>query len=318
MKKIKPLLLMILDGWGINPDPQGNAVFEARTPFIDSLLEDYAATRLFCSGEAVGLPEGYMGNSEVGHLNIGAGRVVYQELMRINRAISDGSFFKNEAFKRLMEEIRAHDGALHLMGLCSDSGVHSHLNHLYALLEMAKKEGLSRVYVHPIMDGRDSPPDSGITYVGQLQERIHDIGIGEIATLCGRYYAMDRDKRWDRTAKAFALYTQGVGVAEKYPTQAVANAYMRGETDEFIKPVCLVDETGKPLGILQKGDGVIVFNFRADRVRQITRAFADPTFEADWRSRMPGICGLVCMTLYDETFPAAGRFSADASKKYSG
>jgi 2,3-bisphosphoglycerate-independent phosphoglycerate mutase len=318
MKKTKPLLLMILDGWGINPDPRGNAVFEARTPVIDSLLADYATTRLFCSGEAVGLPDGYMGNSEVGHLNIGAGRVVYQELMRINRSISDGTFFKNEAFKRLMEEIRANDGALHLMGLCSDSGVHSHLNHLYALLEMAKKEGLSRVYVHPIMDGRDSPPDSGISYVGQLQERIHDIGIGEIATLCGRYYAMDRDKRWERTAQAFALYTEGVGVAEKYPTQAVANAYMRGETDEFIKPVCLVDDTGKPLGLLRKGDGVIVFNFRADRVRQITRAFTDPKFEADWRSRMPGICNLVCMTLYDETFPLPVAFPATHLKNILG
>ena len=303
MEKNKPLLLMILDGWGINPETRGNAVSQANTPFIDSLLDRYPSTRLFCSGEAVGLPDGYMGNSEVGHLNIGAGRVVYQELMRINRAISDGTFFVNKALNSLMEKTRTHNGALHLMGLCSDSGVHSHLNHLYALLEMAKREGISRVYVHPIMDGRDSPPDSGITYMGQLEEKLLDIGIGEIATICGRYYAMDRDKRWERTARAFALYTQGFGIAEKYPIQAVANAYTRGQTDEFIKPVCIVDSAGKPRGVLRNGDGVIVFNFRADRVRQIVRAFTDPDFKESWRSPMPGIGGLVCMTLYDETFP---------------
>lgn len=303
MKRTKPLLLMILDGWGINPESLGNAVSMADTPNLDAIQSAYPVTRLHCSGEAVGLPEGYMGNSEVGHLNIGAGRVVYQELMRINRSISDGGFFKNEAFKVLMSTLQAKDRALHLMGLCSDSGVHSHLNHLYALLQMAKKEGLSKVYVHPIMDGRDSPPDSGISYVGQLQERIFDIGIGEIASICGRYYAMDRDKRWDRTGQAFALYSRGMGIAEKFPTQAVANAYSRGETDEFIKPIRMVDDAGKPIGVFADGDGVIVFNFRADRVRQITRAFTDPDFKADWRPRMPALSGLVCMTLYDETFP---------------
>lgn len=303
MRMTKPLLLMILDGWGINPDTWGNAVLQAKTPFLDALLADYPSTRLRCSGEAVGLPDGYMGNSEVGHLNIGAGRVVYQELMRINRSISDGSFFTNEAITALMKRVREKGGALHLMGLCSDSGVHSHLAHLYALLEMARRHDISTVYVHPIMDGRDSPPDSGIGYMGQLEAKIRELGTGEIATICGRYFAMDRDNRWDRTGMAFGLYAGGIGVRETDPSCAVANAYARGETDEFIKPIALVNESGQPLGCIQDNDGVVVFNFRADRVRQITRAFTDPDFSEVWRTRMPGVCGWVCMTLYDENFP---------------
>lgn len=303
MTTTKPLLLMILDGWGINPKATGNAVFQANTPSLDTLLADYPVTRLQCSGESVGLPEGYMGNSEVGHLNIGAGRIVYQELMRINRSISDGTFFTNEALVTLMTQVRAKNGRLHLMGLCSDSGVHSHLNHLYALLDMAKQNHLSNVYVHPIMDGRDSPPDSGIRYIGQLERRIRELGIGEIATICGRYYAMDRDKRWDRTGIAFELYTAGKGLLETDPSAAVANAYARGETDEFIRPILLTDQNGRPRPGIQDNDGVIVFNFRADRVRQITRALTDPNFSESWRKHMPGLSGWVCMTLYDETLP---------------
>jgi 2,3-bisphosphoglycerate-independent phosphoglycerate mutase len=318
MKKSKPLLLMILDGWGINPDTRGNAVYEARTPAIDSLLDTYAKTELRCSGEAVGLPDGYMGNSEVGHLNIGAGRIVYQELMRINRSISQGDFFQNGQLLSVMKTVRETGRALHLMGLCSDSGVHSHLNHLYALLDMAKQVGVSSVYVHPIMDGRDSPPDSGIMYIGQLQDQIDSKGIGEIATICGRYYAMDRDQRWDRTGKAYALYTKGLGIAEKYPTQAVANAYTRGETDEFIQPIYLSDSMGEPIGTIQDGDGIIVFNFRADRVRQITRALTDAAFEMDWRTSMPGLSGYVCMTLYDETFPLPVAFPPNRLKNILG
>jgi 2,3-bisphosphoglycerate-independent phosphoglycerate mutase len=293
---------MILDGWGINPESRGNAIAQAHTPNLDFLRASYPETRLACSGEAVGLPAGYMGNSEVGHLNIGAGRVVYQDLMRINRAVSDGSFFENDAFRALMAGVRERGGALHLMGLCSDSGVHSHLDHLYALLKMAKERGLTRVFVHPIMDGRDSPPDSGIGFLNQVRERIEAIGIGRIATVCGRYYAMDRDKRWERTGAAYALYTEGVGRQETDPSEAVSAAYGLGETDEFIKPVVLVDEAQHPVGPFRPDDGLIVFNFRADRVRQITRALTDPEFEADWRGPLPVLSGLVCMTLYDETF----------------
>jgi 2,3-bisphosphoglycerate-independent phosphoglycerate mutase len=243
-----------------------------------------------------------MGNSEVGHLNLGAGRVVYQDLMRINRAIEDGSFFENEAFRALMEGVRERGGALHLMGLCSDSGVHSHLEHLYALLKLSKERGLSQVFVHPIMDGRDSPPDSGIGYLNQVRQQIETIGVGRIATVCGRYYAMDRDKRWERTGAAYALYTQGTGRKERDPAEAVSAAYARGETDEFIKPVVLVDEAQNPVAPFRPEDGLIIFNFRADRVRQITRALTDPGFEADWRGPLPVLSGLVCMTLYDETF----------------
>lgn len=297
-----PMILMILDGWGINPEENGNAVFHAHTPNIDRLLENYPSTRLMCSGEAVGLPAGFMGNSEVGHLNIGAGRVVYQDLMRIDRAIADGSFFENDALKTLMETLRENGQALHLMGLCSDAGVHSHLDHLYALLKMAADCGLSQVYVHPITDGRDSPPDSGIAYITNLHNAIRQQGIGEIATVCGRYYAMDRDKRWERTGLAFSLYTRGQGIAETDPVQAIANAYSRGESDEFIKPVSMMDENGNPRGVITDGDGIIMFNFRADRVRQITHALTDPDFEANWRTQRPNLCGLVCMTRYEAAF----------------
>jgi 2,3-bisphosphoglycerate-independent phosphoglycerate mutase len=269
---------------------------------LDRLQNTYPGTRLRCSGEAVGLPPGYMGNSEVGHLNIGAGRVVYQDLMRINRAISDGSFFENETFGALMEGVRERGGALHLMGLCSDSGVHSHLDHLYALLKMARDRGLKQVFIHPIMDGRDSPPDSGIGYLDQVRQHIEAIGIGRIATVCGRFYAMDRDKRWERTGEAYALYTEATGRRESDPGEAVSAAYGRGETDEFIKPVVLVDGQGSPLGPFRPEDGLIVFNFRADRMRQITRALMDPDFEADWRGPLPVLSSLACMTVYEEAF----------------
>ncbi|MDX9785414.1 MAG: 2,3-bisphosphoglycerate-independent phosphoglycerate mutase [Desulfobacterales bacterium] len=318
MTMTKPLLLMILDGWGINPNSRGNAIFQANTPSLDALLAEYPVTRLRCSGEAVGLPDGYMGNSEVGHLNIGAGRIVYQELMRINRSISDGTFFTNEALMTLMQQVREKNGALHLMGLCSDSGVHSHLNHLYALLEMAKRNEIAKVHVHPIMDGRDSPPDSGIRYIGALERNIRELGIGEIATICGRYYAMDRDKRWDRTAIAFDLYTNGKGIPETEPSAAVTHAYARGETDEFIKPIILVTDTGRPRTCIRDNDGVIVFNFRADRVRQITRAMTDPDFSEIWRTRMPNLCGWVCMTLYDESFPLPVAFPPGHMKNILG
>ncbi len=295
-------MLMILDGWGINPETAGNAVAMAKTPVLDDLQRRYPTTRLDCSGEAVGLPAGVMGNSEVGHLNIGAGRVVYQDLVRINNAISDGLFYENPAFLGVMSSVKNQGSALHLMGLASDSGVHSDLSHLVALLDMAARQGIEKVFVHVITDGRDSPPDSGIGYVRQIQAAIDRLGVGTIATICGRYYAMDRDKRWERNEKAYNLYAGGVGVRETDPLKAMEAAYGRGETDEFIQPVILMAEENIPRGMMQDDDGVIFFNFRADRARQITRALTDPDFGEFKRGVFPRLGGFVCMSLYDETF----------------
>jgi 2,3-bisphosphoglycerate-independent phosphoglycerate mutase len=295
-------MLMILDGWGINPETEGNAVAMASTPVLDDLQRRYPTTRLDCAGEAVGLPAGVMGNSEVGHLNIGAGRVVFQDLMRINNAISDGAFFENPAFLEVMASVKREDAALHLIGLASDSGVHSDLSHLEALLDLAGRQGVEKVFVHAITDGRDSPPDSGLGYVRRIQETIDRLGVGTIATICGRYYAMDRDKRWDRNERAYNLYTQGVGVRETDSLKAMESAYGRGETDEFVQPVLLVTDADTPRGVMQDNDGVIFFNFRADRARQITRALTDPDFGEFRREVFPRLGGFVCMSLYDETF----------------
>jgi len=283
MANKRPCLLIILDGWGINPESKNNAVHSARTPVLDKLIATYPTTQLKCSGEAVGLPKGFMGNSEVGHMNIGAGRVVYQNLMRINRAIESGEFDENTALIDIMERVKSTDSTLHMMGLASDSGVHSHLNHLYALVRMAAARGLEKVCVHAITDGRDSPPDSARGYIQDLINRLKGTP-ARLATICGRYYAMDRDKRWDRTQLAFDLYTKGAGTPEMDSKAAIAAAYQRGETDEFIKPVVLVNDSGVPVGIIDDGDGVIVFNFRADRVRQITRSFT----EIGFRGLSPG------------------------------
>lgn len=295
-------VLMILDGWGINPKTEGNAVALAKTPFMDQLQNEYPYTKLLCHGEAVGLPNGIMGNSEVGHLNIGAGRTVYQDLLRIDKSIEDGSFFKNKELISLISKVKDGNSALHFMGLVSDSGVHSQLTHLFALLDMARQEGIDRVYVHAILDGRDTPPDSGVRYVRQLQDYIDSKKFGAIATICGRYYAMDRDTRWDRTQKAYRLYTLGEGVTEKYPVEAVQNAYQRNETDEFVSPVVLTDNKNVPLGIVNEGDGIIFFNFRADRARQITSAFTNTAFDSFERKLFPKLCGFACMTVYDEKF----------------
>jgi len=297
--KTRPFLLMILDGWGIGPKTPANAVATARTPFLDRLAKDYPHTRLLCSGEAVGLPPGVMGNSEVGHLNIGAGRIVYQDLMRINRSIQDGSLEKNEALCRLMDLVKASGSALHLLGLVSDGGVHSHLDHLLALVKMARNRGLERVFIHAVLDGRDTPPDSGARYVQRIQD---NVGPGRIATICGRYFAMDRDRRWDRVQKAYQLYTQGIGIPETDPVAAVQNAYNRGETDEFVRPVVMTDASAKPLASMEDGDGAIFFNFRADRAREITQALTDSKFTGFVRSVFPSLCGFVCMTRYDEKF----------------
>lgn len=298
----KRCVLLILDGWGLGEAAPYNAIHVADTPFLDKIMAEYPHTCLKCTGEAVGLPEGIMGNSEVGHLNIGAGRVVYQVLLRIDLAIRDGSFFENPALSEVMKEVKSRGSALHLMGLVSDAGVHSQLHHLFALLDMAKRYGLERVFIHPILDGRDTPPDSGAMYVGQLQSYLQDFPFAEIATLCGRYYAMDRDTRWDRTERAYNLYTLGEGAIEADPVDAVKKAYSRQETDEFLEPVAIEGEGGKPAATVKDGDGIIFFNFRPDRARQITRAFTETAFEGFSRKKAPKLCGYVCMALYDENF----------------
>jgi len=302
MTQIKPCVLIILDGWGIYKPGNTNAVSVAKMPFLNKLMAENPRTQLLCSGEAVGLPIGIMGNSEVGHLNIGAGRIVYQGLLRIDKAIENGFFFQNRAFNDIMDKVKANRSALHLMGLTSDAGVHSQLAHLFALVDMACQKGLTEIYVHAILDGRDTPPDSGVRYVEKLQKFLESKRIGRIASICGRYYAMDRDTRWDRTEKAFRLYTLGEGIKEKNPVTAVKNAYARGETDEFVCPVVMTDDKGNPIKTVSDKDGIIFFNFRPDRARQITRAFTEPGFDFFKKEKSPQLCEFVCMALYDEHF----------------
>ena len=302
MNRHKKCMLIILDGCGINHVEEGNAVFQAKTPCLDRLKKEYPNTELLCSGEAVGLPKGIMGNSEVGHLNIGAGRIVYQDLLRIDSAIADGTFFKNDTLNTVISGVKNNNSALHLMGLVSDGGVHSQLTHLFALIDLAKQKGISRIFIHAILDGRDTPPDSGAKYINNLQEYIKKDDTVSIATICGRFYAMDRDKRWDRIEKAFLLYTLGKGIKEKDPLEAVQNAYLRDETDEFAKPVVITKKNGEPVGTIKDNDGIIFFNFRADRAREITSALTDSSFEYFSRETLPVISGFVCMTLYDEKF----------------
>ena len=303
----KPILLMILDGWGINPNPDHNAVALAKTPNLTRLLGTYPHTAIKCSGMAVGLPEGQMGNSEVGHLNIGAGRVVYQELTRINMAVSDRSLFENPVLAEAIDGA-VHDGrAVHLMGLLSDGGVHSHQEHLFALVEMAKARGAERVWVHAFLDGRDVPPSSGLGFVENAERRLAAVGVGKIATVMGRYYAMDRDNRWDRVQKAWQAIVIGEGVPADSATAAVRASYEAGVTDEFVVPaVCAAAP-------VQEGDAVIFFNFRPDRAREITRAFTDVTFEGFERPSVPSV-RFVCLTEYDPTIPAPVAFPKDLPK----
>ena len=304
MKKTRPCTLIILDGWGISSQSKGNAVKLAKTPYLDTLFATYPHTRLLCSGKEVGLPPGTMGNSEVGHLNIGAGRIVYQDLLRIDKAIADGSFYENKVLNNVINKVKSHSSALHLMGLLSDGGVHSQFSHLQALLELAKKRDLNNVYIHVILDGRDTPPDSGIMYINKLQKYLSEIGIGQIATICGRYYAMDRDNRWDRINKAFDLYTKGKGRQELDPIKAVEKSYQNKEFDEFVRPI-IIDSSG----ILKNNDGLVFFNFRSDRAREITRALTDPEFKEFDRDYLPDFCEYVCMTLYSDDFPLPIVFS---------
>ncbi len=302
MDKKKLCLLMILDGWGIGAEDQNNPIYLDRTPNPDKFKNTYPHTRLICHGESVGLPDGIMGNSEVGHLNIGAGRVVYQDLVRIDKSIREGALLKNPVFSSVLGKVKSSQSALHLIGLVSDGGVHSQLSHLFALLEMTKQHAIDRVFVHAILDGRDTPPESGIGYVRLLAEKIHELGTGKVATVCGRFYAMDRDTRWDRTEKAWQMYIRGRGGVETDPVEAIKNAYARKETDEFVQPTVITDKNNIPLGLICDGDGVIFFNFRADRARQITRAFTDPDFDCFKREVFPRLCDYACMTLYDAHF----------------
>lgn len=305
----QPLLLMILDGWGIAPAGQYNAAALAKTPNLDALFANYPHTQLTCSGEAVGLPDGQMGNSEVGHLNIGAGRVVYQELTRITKAIKDGDFFENPVLSKTMQTVQANGSALHLLGLVSDGGVHSHLRHLVALLEMAKRQGLTKVYVHAFLDGRDVGPQTAVGYLEELETAIQRIGVGKIATVSGRYYAMDRDKRWERVAKAYDAMVKHEGAVFSDAASGVRASYETGVTDEFVVPFVAAPEAED---CVKAGDGMIFFNFRPDRARQLTRAFVDDDFSYFERPQAARPVDFVCMTQYDETIKAAVAFAPEA------
>ena len=303
MKKMKtrPVCLFIMDGYGLNPEHKGNAVYEAHAGVIEKLSAEYPSATLGASGLSVGLPDGQMGNSEVGHLNMGAGRIVYQDLTRITKAIEDGDFFENEELIRAMDRAKNNGKKLHLYWLASSGGVHSHITHLYALLEMAKRRGLTEVYVHCFTDGRDVPPTSGIEFIAELEEKMKEIGVGKIASVCGRYYAMDRDNRWERVVKAYEMLTLGNGVQASSAKEAIENSYKNDVTDEFILPAN-VTENGKPVALIEKGDSVIFFNFRPDRAREISRAFTEESF--DGFERKTGYLDLcyVGFTKYDETF----------------
>lgn len=295
-----PVMLIILDGWGVGEKTSTNAVYMAKTPNMDSWERHYPSTTLLAHNGAVGLPEGQMGNSEVGHLNLGAGRVVYQDFTRINRAIETGALADNEVLSNVLSRTRANDKTLHLMGLVSDGGVHSHMNHLYALVKIAADLGLTRVCIHAFMDGRDTPPKSGQGYLKDLQQQLGKIGVGKIATVIGRYYAMDRDNRWDRVELAWSALVEGQGCHHQCPVSAVAGAYARDENDEFIKPIVIVGTDKKPIGTIDDGDSVIFFNFRADRARQLTHAFTDPLFDKFPITTRPHLADFATCTRYEK------------------
>ena len=297
----KTTVLMILDGYGLNEKTEHNAVAEAKTPVMDKLMKEYPFVKGNASGMAVGLPDGQMGNSEVGHLNMGAGRIVYQELTRITKEIQDGTFFTNEALVKAVENCKANDSALHAFGLLSDGGVHSHNTHLYGLLEMAKKNGLSKVYVHAFLDGRDTPPASGKDFVIALEEKMAEIGVGEVATVCGRYYAMDRDNNYDRVKCAYDALTKGIGQTAEAAADGIQASYDKEETDEFVKPTVIVKD-GAPVATIQDKDSVVFFNFRPDRAREITRSFCDDDFKGFDREKRLDLV-FVCFSDYDPTIP---------------
>jgi len=297
----KPAVLLILDGYGLNDKTEGNAVALAKTPVMDRLMKEYPFVKGNASGMAVGLPDGQMGNSEVGHLNMGAGRIVYQELTRITKEIQDGVFFENEELLKAVNNCKKNNSSLHLYGLLSDGGVHSHNTHLYALLELAKRNGLDKVYVHAFLDGRDTPPASGKDFVSDLVKKMEEIGVGEVATVCGRYYAMDRDNNYDRVEQAYNAMTKGEGLTFDCPVCAIKESYANDVTDEFVKPSVVVKD-GKPLATIKDGDSIIFFNFRPDRAREITHAFCDNDFAGFNRGKRLDVT-YVCFSEYDPTIP---------------
>ncbi len=294
----KPIALLIMDGYGLSERVEGNAIKAAKTPRLDSFFADYPNTVLYASGLAVGLPDGQMGNSEVGHTNIGAGRVVYQMLVKISKDIDDGVFFSNKALLGAMENCKKHDSALHLFGLLSDGGVHSHIKHLIGLVDMARKNDVKKVYIHAFLDGRDVSPTSGVDFMKTLVGELDRIGLGKVATVCGRYYAMDRDFAWDRVEKAYNAMVCGEGVSASDPVAAIKASYADGVTDEFMLPTVI-----DPEGMIGENDSIISFNFRPDRARQITRTFADPAFDGFERKKGYFKNHFVCMTQYDALMP---------------
>ena len=296
----KPTVLMILDGYGLNKEAKGNAVAMAKTPVMDKLMKEYPFVEGNASGMAVGLPDGQMGNSEVGHLNMGAGRIVYQELTRITKEIQDGTFFENPALLAAVDNCKANDSSLHMFGLLSDGGVHSHNTHLYGLLELAKRNGLEKVYVHAFLDGRDTPPASGKEYAEQLEAEMAKIGVGKIASVAGRYYAMDRDNNYDRVKIAYDALTKGEGNKGTSGPAAIQASYDNDKTDEFVIPT-VIEENGAPVATIKDKDSVIFFNFRPDRAREITRAFCDDDFKGFERERLDTT--FVCFSDYDPTIP---------------
>ena len=297
----KPTVLLILDGYGLNEKEEGNAIKQAKTPVMDRLMKEYPFVQGSASGMSVGLPDGQMGNSEVGHLNMGAGRIVYQELTRITKEIEEGTFFENEALVKAMENVKKNDSALHFYGLLSDGGVHSHNTYMYGVLEMAKKFGIEKVYFHAFLDGRDTPPASAADYMQQMVDKMAEIGVGEVATVSGRYYAMDRDTNWDRTEKAYVALTKGEGVKATDPVQAIKDSYAQDVTDEFMLPT-VIEKGGKPVATIQDNDSVVFCNFRPDRARQITRAFCADDFDGFNREKKLDLV-YVCFTEYDVTIP---------------
>ena len=294
----RPTMLMILDGFGQRAETYGNAIAAASKPALDHIFETYPHTTLKACGLDVGLPDGQMGNSEVGHLNIGAGRIVYQDLTLITKQIEDGDFFRNPALLKAMDHAKKNHSTLHLLGLCSDGGVHSHLTHLFALIDMAKREGVEKLCVHCFLDGRDVPPKCANTYIDQLTKHMKEVGLGQIGIVSGRYYAMDRDKRWERLIKAYDAMTGVDGLHAKTGQEAVLAAYDRGETDEFVLPTIV--DGALPVA---DGDSMIMFNFRPDRAREITRAFVDADFDGFERKIFPSDLCYICMTQYDATMP---------------
>lgn len=315
---MSPTVLIILDGWGIRREKKHNAILEAKTPFFNQLLQTYPHTEIEASGLAVGLPEGIMGNSEVGHMNLGAGRIVYTGLSQIYQAIEDRSFFENKALLLACEQAKKNNSSLHLMGLLSDGAVHSHQDHLYALLDLAKMSGVKEVFVHAFMDGRDTPPASGLHYISQLEEVMKKKGIGKIASISGRFYAMDRDKRWERIEKAFEAIAGISEKKEKSAHRALEESYAHGVTDEFVIPVTITNTKGEAVGPVSDSDSIIFFNFRADRAREMTQVFTDSSFNGFHKKVSPKIGAYVCMALYDEKFNLPVAFQANFPKKVFG